>query len=270
MLDHDVLAVWAGRDARTIKPRDVIELLDGIVDRGAPVQANRVAAILSQLFRFGIHRTIVETSPVQLLYKPGGKEKPRDRVLSDDELRILLRDPQEATRFQKMAHVIMVLLLTAQRRGELAAAKWVHVDFTKKTWTIPPENSKTGKGHVVPLSAWAVREFDALHRLRDGSPFVLPGVDGQPLVPKLLTRALARCRTRMKARGIGEFSLHDLRRTCRTGMARLRIQPHIAERVLNHAQEKIPGTYDVHDYLEEKREALEKWAGHLVSLGKAS
>jgi integrase len=70
----------------------------------------------------------------------------------------------------------------------------------------------------------------------------------------------------MQELGIAEFTLHDLRRTCRTGLARLKIAPHIAERVLNHAQEKIPGTYDTHDYLEEKREALDKWAAHLASL----
>lgn len=62
------------------------------------------------------------------------------------------------------------------------------------------------------------------------------------------------------------FTLHDLRRTCRTGLARLKVAPHIAERVLNHAQEKIPGTYDVHDYLDEKREALEQWTAHLEAL----
>jgi integrase len=263
MLHHDVLSTWRSRDARTITPRDVIDLLDGIVDRGAPVQANRVAAILSQLFRFGIHRAIVETSPVQLLYKPGGKEKPRERALSDQELAVFLKDPQNCTRFEKLSHVILVLLLTGQRRGELSLARWEHVDFANKTWTIPPEHSKTGKGHVVPLSPWAVLEFEALHRKRGNSIYVLPGNDGQPIVAKLLTRAMARCQDRFKARGVATFTLHDLRRTCRTGLARLKIQPHIAERVLNHAQEKIPGTYDLHDYLDERREALQKWADHL-------
>jgi len=75
ILNTDVLPRWGSRDARTIKPREVIELLDEIADR-APVMANRVASILSQMFRFGIHRSIVESSPVQLLYRPGGKESP--------------------------------------------------------------------------------------------------------------------------------------------------------------------------------------------------
>jgi len=89
ILDADVLPLWAKRDARTVRPREVIELLDEIADR-APVMANRVAGLLSQMFRFGIHRAIVETSPVQLLYRPGGKERSRTRVLSEGEIRSFL------------------------------------------------------------------------------------------------------------------------------------------------------------------------------------
>src|SRR5690606_9372185 len=110
-------------------------------------------------------------------------------------------------------------------------------------------------------------EFEALKQLAKKSPFVLPANGGsKPIDPKQLTRGVARCQTRMRKAGVGAFTLHDLRRTCRTGLARLKIQPHIAERVLNHAQEKIPGTYDVHDYLDEKRDALEKWAQFLEGL----
>lgn len=267
MLTADVLPHWKGRDARTIEPAEVIELLDRIVDRGAPVLANRVAAILTQLFRFGIHRRLVAVSPVQLLFRPGGKEKPRERTLTDDELRAFLRDPKAATRYQRLAHAIVLLLLTGQRRGEIALARWTDVDLKAATWTIPPENSKTGRGHVVPLSEWAVAEFRALKALAKRSPFVLPANGGEhPIDAKQLTRSVARCQTRMAELGIDAFTLHDLRRTCRTGLSRLKIEPHIAERVLNHAQEKIAGTYDVWAYADEKRRALDKWAAHLEAL----
>lgn len=95
ILNHDVLTpdAWKGRDARTIKSREVIELLDGIVARGSRVMANRVAGVLGQMFKFGVHRDIVEANPVQLLYRPGGKESPRDRCLIDDELKALWRIP---------------------------------------------------------------------------------------------------------------------------------------------------------------------------------
>ena len=271
MLKKDVLTEWKGRDARTIKPREVIELTDRVVARGSKVMANHTADMLAQMFKYGIHRAIVESSPVQLLFRPGGREKPRQRALSDDELKAFLIDPKGATRYERLAHVIKILLLTGQRRGELTLARWRDIDFEAKTWTVPNENAKTGRGHVVPLSDWAAREFEALQRLANRSSWVLPDNGGDHhLDPKLLTRGIAKCQKRFQERGIAAFTLHDLRRTCRTGLARLKVAPHIAERVLNHAQGKIPATYDVHDYLDEKRAALSQWADHLKCLPNES
>jgi integrase len=275
VLNRDVLHAdaWLGRDARTIKPREVIELLDKIVARGSPVMANRTADIIGQMFLYGVHRAIVESSPVQLLYDPGGKEKSRDRCLTDDELKALLADPKAATRFDRLAHVMVALLATGQRRQEIALARWLDIDFEAKTWIIPDAHAKgkkgERKGHTVPLSDFAIKEFEALRHLAGRSRYVLPNdeADG-PINPKLLTRGVARCQKRMRKLGVEHFTLHDLRRTCRTGLARLQIAPHIAERVLNHAQEKIPGTYDTHDYLDEKRHALDKWADHLRNITK--
>jgi integrase len=266
ILDAEVLPRWANRDARTIKPREVIELLDEIADR-APVMANRVAGVLSQLFRFGIHRAIVETSPVQLLYRPGGKEKPRSRALSEAELRSFIINLDDACRFQRLPHVLRILLLTLQRRSELALAEWREFDFSKRTWSIPDAHTKAGKGHVVPLSVWAITELLKLKTLADGSRFVLPNSDDSaPADPKYITRSVARCQRRFKKHGIARFTAHDLRRSGRTGLGRLGIQVDIAERVLNHARERMQATYDVHDYLEEKRAALDLWSQHLTSL----
>ena len=267
ILARDVLPRWKGRDARSITPAEVIEMLDAIVARGSPVAANRAASLVGQLFKFAVHRRIVVSSPVQLLYRPGGKEKPRERVLSDDELRAYLSDPLSCTRYDKLSHIVNILLLTGQRRGELAQAKWSEIDWEEKTWTIPDENAKAGRGHVVPLSQWAVREFEALKRLSRRSPWVLPDSTGESRIdPMRLSRSLARCIPRFKERGIAPFTLHDLRRTCRTGLSRLKVEPHVAERVLNHAQPGIAGVYDRFAYLGEKREALEKWAAHLEAL----
>lgn len=264
ILDAEVLPRWGSRDARTIKPREVIELLDEIADR-APVMANRVAGILSQMFRFGIHRAIVETTPVQLLYRPGGKEKPRARVLSEEELQAFLRNLDDACRFQRLPHILRLLLLTLQRRSELALAEWREFDLKAKTWTIPDAHAKTGKGHVLPLSDWAVEELQKLKVMADGSRYVLPGVDKSvPIDPKYITRSVARCLKRFKKHCVAAFTAHDLRRTGRTGLARLGIKVDIAERVLNHARERMEATCDVHDYVEEKREALEKWASYLL------
>lgn len=270
ILAKDVLPTWKGRDARTIEPGEVVELLDGIVDRGSKVMANRTAALLSQLFRFGIQRRIVKATPVQLLYRPGGKEKPRERTLSDEELRAYLADPKACTRFERLSHAITLLLLTGQRRGELTLARWSDVDLKSATWAIPDENAKGGRGHVVPLTTWAVREFEALRKLAKRSPWVLPANgSGEHLDPKQLTRSLAKCLKRFEEQGVAAFTLHDLRRTCRTGLSRLKVEPHVAERVLNHVQPGIVGVYDRFAYLDEKRAALEKWAAHLEDLRKA-
>jgi integrase len=266
ILDADVLPRWGSRDARTIKPREVIELLDEIADR-APVMANRLAGLLSQMFRFGIHRSIVETTPVQLLYRPGGKEKPRARVFSEEELKAFITNLDDACRFQRLPHVLRVLLLTLQRRSELALAEWREFNFTEKTWTIPDEHAKAGKGHVLPLSDWVIEELQKLKVMADGSRYVLPNPDNSaPADPKYITRSVARCLKRFRKHGIAAFTPHDLRRTGRTGLARLGVKVDIAERVLNHARERIEATYDVHEYVDEKREALERWAKHLAEL----
>ena len=269
-LNRDVLPAWTGRDARTISGREVVELLDSIVDRGSPMQANRTVALLRQMFEFGIDREIVNGNPVRRGLRPGGKEKPRERTLTDGELQAYLADPK-ALLPERVAHAATLLLLTGQRRGELAAARWSEVDFKARTWTIPDENSKSGRGHVVPLSEWALDEFRALKRLAGRSPWVLAAQrgGGEPMNAASLTVLLSRALPKFKEAGVAPFALHDLRRTARTGLARVGIQPHIAERVLNHAQEKIAGTYDRHAYLDEKRAALEQWAAHLTGLKKS-
>jgi integrase len=160
-----------------------------------------------------------------------------------------------------------VLLATAARRGELTAARWRDVDFNARTWRIPAENAKTGVECLIPLSDVAIDAFAKLRNAAGKSPWVLPGSDPtKPLEPRLLTRGVAKCLARFEKQGIAEFTLHDLRRTVRTGLARLKVAPHIAERCLNHAQETIAGTYDVHDYFDEKRAALQLWAEHLQEI----
>jgi len=267
VLEHDVLPEWKGRDARTITPREVVELLDKIVARGSRVMANRTAGLLGQLFRFGIHRAIVDDSPVKLLYRPGGREKPRERAFSDEELKAFLGNLDDACRFQRLPHVLRLLLLTLQRRGELALAEWREFDFKAKTWTIPDAHAKSGKGHVVPLSDWAIEELQKLKVIAGGSRYVLPNADNTAAAdPKYITRSVARCLKRFKKHGVAAFTAHDLRRTGRTGLAKLGVKTDIGERVLNHARERIEATYDVHGYIDEKREALEKWARYLAEL----
>ena len=269
------LRPWAGRDARTIRPREVVELLDGIVRRGSPVMANRFAGTLAKLFKLGVQRAIVEASPVQLLIPPGGKERPRNRALSDDELAALLSSLDDVfTHARRTAAVIRLILYTACRRSEIALARWAHfkLDGDAPLWTVPEELSKTGIKYLIPLVPAAVAELRRLKVNAPGSGFVFPAKwaeSDKAADPMILTRSLARNLTRLRKKGVKPFTLHDLRRTVRTGLARLRIEPHIAERVLNHAQRGVVKTYDLHQYEAEKRDALTRWAEHLASLTKA-
>jgi integrase len=269
ILRKDILPVWAQRDAWTIKSGEIIDLLDGIVERVSPVMANRTATYLGQMFKFGIHRSIVEDSPVKLLYRPGGKERPLERALSEEELVSFLHGHAAACVTERRARCLMVLLLTLQRGSELSLAEWREFDFEQKEWRVPRGHSKNRLAHVVPLSDWAITERHALKKLSNGSRYVLPNEsDDGPEDPKLLTRSVARLLPRFKAIGVQPFTPRDLKRTGRTNLGRLKVPKQIAELVINHVKEKLEGTYDVYEYLPEKREALEKWSNYLTELNQ--
>lgn len=148
-------------------------------------------------------------------------------------------------------------------------AKWSELDLDARTpvWDIPAGRTKTAVAFAVPLTTAAVDEFKRLKRMANRSAWVFPSETGDgPMDPKLVTRSIARHLETFAEHNVKAFTAHDLRRTVRTGLAKLGIRPDIAERCLNHAQPGIVATYDVHQYLEEKRDALSKWAAHLESL----
>lgn len=267
MLRADVLPKWHWRDGRTITSREVIELLDKVVERGAPVMANNVAQMLGHMFKFAIHRGTLENSPVQFLYRPGGRPRRRKRVLSEEELRSFVTNIDSICRTKRRKHVLMVLLLTMQRRGELAKAEWTEFDFDNRRWKIPASHSKNKREHAVPLSRWAIAELKALELLANGSRFVLPGKNPERHAdPKLITRGVKRLLPGFLKHGIDAFVPHDLRRTGRTTLGRLGVSPFIGERVINHSKGVLEETYDLWDYFDEKRDALERLEKYLQAL----
>jgi len=154
-----------------------------------------------------------------------------------------------------------------QRRQELALAKKTEFDLEKRTWSIPDEHAKKGRGHVLPLSDWAVEEIRSLMGISSASLYLLPRKDGlKPINPMLITRSVERLAHRFQAVGIEPFSPHDLRRTGRTGLASLGVEDEIAERVLNHQKKGMKRVYDRFAYSPQKRDALEKWAKYLSDL----
>ena len=279
ILERDVLIELGHREAAAVTPRDVVLLLDGIVDRGAMRIANRVRSILVQMFKFGVSRGLVDASPA-VAVEPPAKSKSRERILADDEIRAVWRKIDSAKILPRMRPALRLLLATGQRRSEVALAKWHEFDLEAKTWTIPAEQSKNGKQHMVPLSSLSLEilaelraELDAAAKVaevdQDGryaGPWLFPSprwTTGDPIDAKAVTRAVSNNREHF---GVAPFTVHDFRRTVRSNLAALGVDRIVAKKVLNHTLDGMDAVYDRHDYAEEKRQALELWADRLVAV----
>jgi integrase len=263
-------------NARDLTKRQLITLLDGIVDRGAPVSANRTHALLKQLFDWAAAKDLVPASPMAGIERPGGDESPRDRVLTADEIKAFWTNLADADMAPPTALALKLLLVTAQRRGELTFAKWSQFDLDSKLWTIPVDLLKTSHAkrtkpepHAVPLSPLALEILGQLKELTGGGIYVLPAhVDkkkNRSYSERVLSRAV---RQNEDHYGIEHFTPHDLRRTAASFMTKIGVPRLHVEKVLNHSTGDIAEVYDRHDYLAEKRAALEKWGEHLSALLK--
>jgi integrase len=261
-----VLPAWGGRKVQAITRRDVLSLVDGIVDRGAPYAANRVFAAVRRFFNWTVERSILDLSPAAGM-KPPGAEVKRDRVLTDNEIRLFWASTDQLrTPFRELYRL---LLLTGQRRDEVAAMQWNEVEGAD--WTIPAGRVKNADTHLVPLSDLALETLRSVPQISGGPSFVFTTTGRSPVSG--FSRAKHRLDALMKAESAGvelePWRLHDLRRTCATGMARLRISPHVIEAVLNHRSGEISGVAAVYNrfgYLDEKRAALAAWERYVGEL----
>jgi integrase len=250
-LQRDVVPAWGGRQITDITRRDIIALLDDIADR-APVQANRVFSMLRKLFNWCVDRDILAASPC-VRVKPPGQETNRDRTLSDDELKRVWRAADLLG--WPFGPATKLLILTAQRRDEVALVRWNEIDLKGALWTIPAEKSKNGQAHEVPLSPAAL---DILNSLPRTGELVFTTTGTTPI------SGFSKAKIRLdKLSEVTDWRLHDLRRTATTGMAKMGIAPHVVDRILNHTAGTIRGVaavYNRHAYLDERRTALEDWA----------
>jgi integrase len=271
ILEREVLSAWGARPLESVTKRDVIELLDRIVDRGAPIQANRVLAHTRKFFNWCVSRDMLTQSPCVGVKAPSDEED-RDRVLSADELRFLWNAadamPYPFGPFGKL------LLLTAQRLREVAGMRWDEVDFDAAMWEIPKERAKNGQVHRVPLAPAAI---DILRAIPRASAFVFSTTGKTPISgfsrakDTLNAKALELMRKAAENRGEDasavqpppDWVFHDFRRTAITNMGQMGVPPHVADKVLNHVQGTIKGVaaiYNRHQYLDERRDALHAWA----------
>lgn len=245
-----------------IKRADIVRVLDTIIAGGAPTRANRALAAIKKLMSWCIDRAMIETSPVAGL-RPPTKEVARDRVLTDDEM-IAIQGAGSSEGFP-FAQFVQLLILTGQRRGEVAGMHWSELDLDKGIWTIPAKRAKNATSHIVPLTPLAIFILKSVPKFLD-SDLVFTTTGTSPI------SGFGRLKERLDvAVGLNaeDWRFHDLRRTMATNMAIMRIQPHIIEAVLNHKTGIVSGvaaTYNRHAYFDEKREALELWSEKLTHL----
>ncbi len=293
-----VTPVWQGRPISSILRRDIRELLEQLAEERGPVMSNRTFAAIRKLFGWCAEREVIEINPAAGV-KPVGTENDRDRILSDEEI-VKAWAAWDAMGLP-FGIISKLLLLTGQRRSEVAEMRWQDVDLERRVWTLPREAAKNDKAHEIPLSPMVVEIMQSIPifvgqeepapagKKESHTPakrtLVFPAQRGGTGAASGFSNAkrqmdkliLTADREAEKKRGgdpeqvqpLENWTLHDLRRTAASGMARLGFQPHVVEKVLNHSTGTISGVaavYNRHGYLEEKRQALEAWAIHVERL----
>lgn len=244
--------------------------IQSIIDR-IPVQQKAmrrtVFAYASVFFGWAASRGYIPTNPLLEMAKPDAP-KARDRTLSDDELVAVWR---ASTTLQKpFGPFYRLLILTGQRRDEVASLQWEDLDRKSARWTIPAERAKNGQTHIVPLSQAVITELDALAgSIWPKSGYVLTTTGKNPISGFSKAKKALDARIAKEGNKLPDWRVHDLRRTLATGLQRLGVRFEVTEAVLNHisgAKGGVAGIYQRHDWLDEKRAALEAWATQLERL----
>ena len=262
LLRLHVLPRWRGRHINSITRRDVRELLDHIIAGGSPVAANRAFAAVRLLFNWAIEHDIVIASPCVGVKRPT-QEVPRDRVLSDDELRDVWKAAGRVG--YPFGPLVQLLVLTGARRDEVAGMRWSEIDVESRLWCLPRERVKNKRPHEIPLSEPAIAIVTALPRIAGGD-YVLT-TSG-----KVAASNYGKNKRRLDAllpSDMPPWRLHDLRRTVASGLARLGINLPVIEKVLNHASGSfagIVGVYQKHEFSQEKRQALDAWGAFVAAV----
>jgi integrase len=210
------------------------------------------------MFGWAAQREIVEANPVRDTPKPA-RERARDRVHTDDELVSVWKATDTLTGTTRA--MARVLILTGQRIGSVEAMRWSDVDLKAATWTIPAEHMKMDRDHVVPLAPIVV---DLIRELPRDGEFVFAGRSGEKRNGRSKFRNAWRT-----ASGISDWTPHDLRRTMATGLQRLGVRLEVVEAILAHesgSRRGVVGIYQRHHWTDEKRNALNAWADHVLRL----
>jgi integrase len=278
LLRREILPAWSKRRAKDISRRDIIRVLDGIEDRGISVTRNRVASVLSRLFLFAMDRGIVDASPAVGIRRL--KEVARDRFLTLEEIRSFWHGLDAANMTPPVRTALRLLLITGQRRSEVAGTARAEIDDDEQLWRLPAVRAKPGRENLIPLPPLAMRLIEEAdhHRVRPiptrpnrkdrmpydptPSPWLFPSTrHGKPVERAALTRAWNRNRGEL---GIGDAHLHDLRRTFATWHGEIGTQPEVLSALLNHSPKSITEqVYNRSSIVEPRRRAMTVWCSWL-------
>jgi integrase len=274
-LRREFIDRWATRSITDITQQDVVAVIDEAVDRGAPYQAHNLLGHVRTLFNWAIARGVygIDRSPCDRLRPAAviGKKLSRQRVLNDEELKTawlaanLLGYPY--------GPLFRLLILTGQRKSEVAEARWSEFDLTKKLWIIPADRMKADAAHVVPLSDDAIDVIKSMPRFESGD-YLFSATHGKKPVNGFSKAKEAFDREILKAlqkddpkAKLPDFVIHDIRRTVRTGLSAIpNISDLVRELVIGHTKPGLHKVYDQYAYLDEKRFALDAWAARLRSI----
>lgn len=255
ILNREVVPDWGKRSVADITRRDVIALIDDIADR-APFMANRTLSAIRRFFNWCVERDMLTINPAAGVKSPA-VEKSRDRILSDDEIKAFWTGCDKLG--WPFGPAFKLMLVTGQRRDEVAGIRWNDLNIENGLWTLPRAQTKSDRLHEVPLSSLALEIIESIPRTGE-HVFTTNGktpISGFSKAKRELDKA-----TKLTA-----WRLHDLRRSVASGMARIGVAPHVIEKVLNHAGGQISGVaaiYNRHGYADEKSGALDAWANEIT------
>ncbi|MGE0055707.1 MAG: tyrosine-type recombinase/integrase [Hyphomicrobium sp.] len=269
-----VYPAWADRTLADIRRRDVHELLDGLIEKGKTGTASDVRKHLSRLFNWAIDREIITENPLSGLKRKDLQYKAdAGRALTDDELRAIWRAADRIN--YPFGPFFKLMILTGQRRNEWAEAKHSEICPTRKVLEVPKARFKGRRDHVVPLSplAWAI--YETMPRWNGKDPYVFSTQGGEVPISgfskaKAYLDELAQEELR-KLSGdpealLGKYRIHDIRVTCESRLADLGFNQDVRDAVLGHAKVGLQRTYNKHDYADEKRRALDRYAEHILGV----
>jgi integrase len=253
-------------DLATVTRNEMVRRIAAVEDSGRPGAAQELRKVAAVFLGWCENHGLIAHSPLagyrrqrktraQRLERPG-------RALEDWEIKPLWQAAAAAG--WPFGPYLQILLLLGQRRTETALMKWADLDLRMGVWTVPAEITKSGRVHKVPLPTAAVTILQDLPRL-GRSPLVFPGRDGKAMTG--WSKRLPSVYEPTEAAGMPHWTLHDLRRTMRTGLGRLGVDPILSELLLNHAiSDELAAIYDRGDYWQKRVQAAAKWANHVVKL----